>query len=413
MASIILRLDKRTTTNGMQQIRMRINHRGTNAWHPTGVMVEPAYFNGSNIYDAISKRAPMAVYKREQLAAIVRQYDEGIFELLRAEGGQDQLDQMTANDIRAYVFGTRVRKPSAVQLIKNKKKSQQSGDFLNFFDLYGRSKDKVRTRENFDYVWRLLFSYCRSRNMDTLWFTDIDYTRLVDMKAWLRSEGKGEATRFKMESYVRAVYKEGLRRKMCNRSDDPFLDYRVEPVPEHDIEVITRQQVHQLMLVDCSGHPGLQRAKDVLLASFYLCGINFQDMYDLPMGDEAVYIRQKVSKRTQKHVHVRVEPELADIIKRYEGEGKMFNFGAGRRSLHYRLDDNFRELSKMLGFKVNMAIIRRTWATLAAEIECPDSVINHSMGHIVRTVNARFYEKYDWNRTAKWNRMVIDYVLSE
>ena len=89
----------------------------------------------------------------------------------------------------------------------------------------------------------------------------------------------------------------------------------------------------------------------------------------------------------------------------------MFGFDAGCRSLHYRLDDNFRELSKAVGFKVNFAIIRRTWATLAAEIECPDTVINHSMGHIVRTVNARFYERYDWGRTAKWNRKVIDYVL--
>ena len=90
----------------------------------------------------------------------------------------------------------------------------------------------------------------------------------------------------------------------------------------------------------------------------------------------------------------------------------MFNFTASCRNLHYRLDNNFVELSKELGFKVNLAIIRRTWATLAAEIECPDTVINHSMGHIVRTVNARFYERYDWSRTAKWNRKVIDYVLN-
>ena len=200
--------------------------------------------------------------------------------------------------------------------------------------------------------------------------------------------------------------------KLCSRDNDPYLDYRIEPVPEHDIETISRKQVKELMEVDCDGHPGLQRAKDVLLGSFYLCGINFQDMYSLPMGDEAVYIRQKVEKRTQRHVRVRVEPELSVIVAKYQGDGRMFNFEAGCRSLQYRLDDNFRALSAELGFKVNMAIIRRTWATLAAEIECPDSVINHSMGHIVRTVNARFYEKYDWSRTANWNRKVIDYVLA-
>lgn len=412
MASIILRLDERTTKNGMQQVRMRISHKGTNAWHPTGVLVEPVYFNGTNIYEAISKKAPMAMYKREKLAGIVRQYEEGVFDLLRADGGKEQIEQMSAKELRAYIFGEKARKPSAVQLVQTKKKTQQTADFMAFLDEYGQSKDKVRTRENFAYVYRLVFAYLQARQLDGLTFTDIDYERLVDMKAWIRSEGKGEPTRFKMESYVRATYKEGLRRKLCSRDQDPFLDYRIEPVPEHDIETITSKQVRKLMLTNCDGHPGLQRAKDMLLGSFYLCGINFQDMYDLPMGDEAVYIRQKVNKRTQKHIHVRVEPELGDIVKRYEGDGKMFNFDAGCRSLHYRLDDNFRELSKALGFKVNFAIIRRTWATLAAEIECPDTVINHSMGHIVRTVNARFYERYDWSRTAKWNRKVIDYVLS-
>lgn len=412
MASIILRLDERTIKNGMQQVRMRISHRGTNAWYSTGVMVEPQYFNGSSLYDAIGKRASMAMFKREQLAGIVRQYEEGVFDLLRADGGREQMEQMTANDLRDYIFGTRDKKPTAVQLVAKKKKTQQTGDFMTFLDKYGQSKDKVRTRENYAYVWRMLFDYVRTRRLDGLSFADINYERLVDMKAWLRGEHKGEPTRFKFESYVRAAFKEGLRMKMCSRDSDPFLDYRIEPVPEHDIETISRKQVKELMEVDCDGHPGLQRAKDVLLGSFYLCGINFQDMYSLPIGDEAVYIRQKVEKRTQRHVRVRVEPELSVIVAKYQGNGRMFNFKAGCRSLQYRLDDNFRALSTELGFKVNMAIIRRTWATLAAEIECPDSVINHSMGHIVRTVNARFYEKYDWSRTANWNRKVIDYVLA-
>lgn len=396
----------------MQQVRMRISHKGTNAWHPTGVWVEPVFFNGSNIYDAISKKAPMAMYKKEQLSGIVRQYEEAMFDLQRADVGGAQLDQMTANDIRAYIFGSRVsaQKASAVQLVANKKKTRQTADFMAFLDEYGQTKG-TRTKENYAYVWRLVLEYIQARQLDGLSFTDIDYVRLVDMKAWIRSTGRGEPTRFKMESYVRATYKEGLRRRMCSRDMDPFLDYRIEPVPEHDIETISRKQVRELMDTDCDGHPGLQRAKDMLLGSFYLCGANFQDMYDLPMGDEAVFVRKKVDKRTQKHTRIRVEPELGEIVQRYEGDGRMFNFEAGCRSLHYRLDDNFVELSKELGFKVNFAIIRRTWATLAAEIECPDSVIDMCLGHMPRTINSLHYVKPNWERAANWNRRVIDYVL--
>ena len=411
MASIILRLDSRTVKNGMQQVRLRISHKGTNAWYATGVLVEPEYFNADSLYDAIGKKAKMAAFKREQLAEIVRKYEEGVFDLQRADGGKAQLEQMTANDLRDYIFGVRDKKLTAVQLVQKKKKTQQKADFMAFLDEYGQTKG-ARTKENYAYVWRLLLAYIQSRQLDGLSFSDLNYERLVDMKAWIRSTGRGEPTRFKMESYVRATYKEGLRRRMCSRDMDPFLDYRIEPVPEHDIETISRKQLRKLMDTDCDGHPGLQRAKDMLLGSFYLCGANFQDMYYLPIGDEAVFVRKKVDKRTQKHTRIRVEPELGEIISRYAAGGRMFGFEAGCRSLHYRLDDNFRELSKTVGFKVNFAIIRRTWATLAAEIECPDTVINHSMGHIVRTVNARFYERYDWSRTAKWNRKVIDYVLN-
>ena len=411
MASIVLRIDERVSKNGMSPVRVRISHRHTAAWYATGVLLEPSCFQSESIYEPVSKKAYMAAEKRALLKAIVGKWDEGMFELQRSDGGDDQIAQMNATDLRDYIFGTRDKKPTAVQLVAEKKKTQQTADFMAFLDKYGQTKG-TRTKENYEYVWRLVFAYLKARQLDGLSFTDIDYERLVDMKAWIRRTGRGEATRFKMESYVRATYKEGLRMKLCSRDNDPYLDYRIEPVPEHDIETISRKQVKELMEVDCDGHPGLQRAKDVLLGSFYLCGINFQDMYSLPMGDEAVYIRQKVEKRTQRHVRVRVEPELSVIVAKYQGDGRMFNFEAGCRSLQYRLDDNFRALSAELGFKVNMAIIRRTWATLAAEIECPDSVINHSMGHIVRTVNARFYEKYDWSRTANWNRKVIDYVLA-
>ena len=411
MASIVLRIDERVSKNGMSPVRVRISHRHTAAWYATGVLLEPSCFQSESIYEPVSKKAYMAAEKRALLKAIVGKWDEGMFELQRSDGGDDQIAQMNATDLRDYIFGTRDKKPTAVQLVAKKKKTQQTADFMAFLDKYGQTKG-TRTKENYEYVWRLVFAYLQARQLDGLSFTDIDYERLVDMKAWIRRTGRGEATRFKMESYVRATYKEGLRMKLCSRDNDPYLDYQIEPVPEHDIETISRKQVKELMEVDCDGHPGLQRAKDVLLGSFYLCGINFQDMYSLPMGDEAVYIRQKVEKRTQRHVRVRVEPELSVIVAKYQGDGRMFNFEAGCRSLQYRLDDNFRALSAELGFKVNMAIIRRTWATLAAEIECPDSVINHSMGHIVRTVNARFYEKYDWSRTANWNRKVIDYVLA-
>ena len=411
MASIVLRIDERIVKNGMSPVRVRISHRHTAAWYQTGVLIEPSCFCSDSIYEPVSKRAYMAAEKRARLTAIVRKWDDGMFELERAEGGDEQIAKMNATELRDFIFGEKVKKVQAAELVTKRKKAG-TDDFMAWFDQYGQSRRSERTREHFAYVWRVLMEYLTARGLRDLRFADINYARLTDMKAWLRTRRSGEETRFKVESYVRAAYREGLRMGKCDRALDPFYDYRIERVPEHDIETISREQVKALMEYD--KRPGLQRAKDVLLASFYLCGVNFVDLYDmpLPVDGSVSFVRSKVSGHTQKATCIRVEPELERIIEQYGGDGRLLNFTANMRTLQCNLNDNYRELSKELGFKVNMAMIRRTWATLAAEIECPDAVIDMCLGHMPRTINSLHYVKPNWERAANWNRRVIDYVLA-
>ena len=76
-----------------------------------------------------------------------------------------------------------------------------------------------------------------------------------------------------------------------------------------------------------------------------------------------------------------------------------------------RVNRLLKQAGGKIGVDVTFAKIRRTWATIAGRIECPEIVINKSMGHLDSTINRKFYDDYDWNLTAKWNRRVIDYVL--
>ena len=79
------------------------------------------------------------------------------------------------------------------------------------------------------------------------------------------------------------------------------------------------------------------------------------------------------------------------------------------------MQHNFRrgcdKIEAALGERVNFAKIRRTWATVAGKLECPDEVIDMSLGHVPMTVRGRHYEDYDWERTARWNRKIIDFTL--
>lgn len=412
MASIVLRLDERSVKNGMCPIRLRISHQHQSAWVGTGVAVEPQFFRNDSLYDPIANRAYMAKEKRESLAVYVRKWDEGLFDLLHADGGSEQLNQMTAAQLKAYIFGER-KKKTAKEVV-SRKRGSTSADFLDWFQQYGQTRAAKSTRSHFDYIWRLLYNYMKELGMQALMFQDITYTFLVDMKAWIRNSGRGEATRFKAESYIRAAYREGMRRGMVRRDSDPFLDYRIERVPLKDIQTLSADAFRRLANLNIKEPTNLVTARDMLLASFYLCGINWGDLYHLPApkDGQVEFVRSKAARHTQKKVKIHVEPELEAIIRRYAdptGE-RMLHFNSTCDNLQHKLCGYYRRLSDMIGEHVDMAIIRRTWATVAGELECPDRVIDMSLGHVESTVKDRHYEEYKWERTAKWNRKIIDYI---
>ena len=410
MASIVLRLDERSVKNGMCPVRLRISHQHQSAWVGTGVAVEPQFFRSDSLYDPIANRAYMAKEKRESLAVYVRKWDEGLFDLLHADGGVEQLNQMTAAQLKAYIFGERKKKTA--REVVSRKRGSTSVDFLDWFQQYGQTRAAKSTRSHFDYIWRLLYNYIKERGMQALMFQDITYTFLVDLKAWNR-KSRGEATRYKCESYIRAAYREGMRRGMVRRELDPFFDYKIERMPLKDIETVNPDTLRRLAAMKCENSE-TTRTRDMLLASFYLCGANFQDMYYMPAAKDGQveFVRSKVSRISQRTVQIRIEPELAAIIERYKdttGE-RLFSFGTKFEIMQHNFRRGCDKIEAALGERVNFAKIRRTWATVAGKLECPDEVIDMSLGHVPMTVRGRHYEDYDWTRTAKWNRKIIDYI---
>lgn len=396
MAKLSLNLDTRSVRNGMAHIRIRINHRGTSAFVPTGVYVEPEYFIPGSLYDPIHRKAYLAIDKRDKLAAIVKQIDEWL-----AEVDRNELAGMTASDIRERAFGKKeIRKASGK-------------DFIAFFDQYADSRRTAKTRESYYYCSKVLRSYCSDRSLHTLLFDDIDYARLTDFSRWL-SDTKGPATRHMLESYVRAAYKDAQKRHIISRDKDPYFDYSISPVPAKDIDCLTVEQMKQLMRLEVP-QMGLQMARDIALMSFMLCGHNLLDLYEMApaRNGEVVFVRHKVAGRYQRELHIRIEPELQVLLDRWSGKGALLCFKAkyqNYESFRHKVAHRLREISSILGYDVSMAKIRRTWATLAASMDVPDRVIDKSIGHVDSTVKDRHYEQYDWNRTAEANRRVLNAI---
>ena len=385
----------------MQLIRLKITNKGTNAFAGTGVYVEPEYFVKYSLYDPIRGKAYMAAEKREQVRLFVKRFED-----VMAAMEPSELDQTMAKEIKALALA--YDKKQTVKAVDD------SGDFLVWYDEYAQSRRTEKTRESYEYGSKVLREYCASLRIRTLTFDQIDYARLADFARWLTANGKGDATRHMLECYVRAAYKEAQKRHMVSRDRDPYYDYSIKPVPVKDIECLTAQQMHTLMIAEMP-NKGTQMGRDVALMSFYLCGANLVDLYEMPKAKagHVEFVRHKVNGRWQKTVQIRIEPELKALIAQYGGIDRLLYFSAtygNYESFRHKIGHRLRDVSKVVGFDVNLAMIRRTWATLAAELECPDAVIDMCMGHIPQTVNRKHYIKPKWENGAMWNRRVIDYV---
>ena len=460
MARLKLDIDTRCLKNGAAQIRLRINHKGTSAYYGTGVYVEPRYFVGSSLYDPVSRKAPTAAIVRERVGKMVGMVDEFLNDTDRSV-----LDRMTATDIREAALGMKRRSGtdgvhgvgrlsgtdgvhgvgrlsgsdgvqgadlasvarfggSEAQTTNGAKINAQTGgiagrrvqaDFVAFFEEYGESRRTGKTQDSYAYAAKVLREYCEARRLGSLTFVDIDYSRLVDFARWLESTGRSHATRHMLESYVRAAYRDAQKRRMVSRELDPYYDYSIKPVPLKDIETLSAKEMHALMV--CEPKLGGQlMGRDIALMSFYLCGANLIDLYEMHEGKECVFVRHKIEHRYQRELHIRIEPELAALVERYKGDGMLLSFKEKYKnyeSFRHKIAHRLRELSVELGFSVTMPKIRRTWATIAGGLECPEIVINKSLGHLDSTVNRRFYDDYDWSLTAKWNRKIIDYIKQQ
>lgn len=404
MAKISLNLDLRTIKNGMAHVRLRINHKGTSAFVGTGVYVEPQYFNSESLYDPIGRKSQMFAVKRDKIAALVRQVDDFIVETDRAS-----LARMSANDIRNAACApthTHIERP----------RLHSSANFVQVLCDYGETRQTANSRKSYEYAWHVLKEYCDARNLMTLPIDTIDYARLTDFARWLKSSGRGENTRHMMESYVRAAYKDAQKRRLVSRDLDPYFDYSIAPVPAKDIDCLTADDMKKLVNADLSACAGIERARDIALVSFYLCGANLLDIYDMkaPKHGEVVFVRHKVENHYQRPLHIRIEPELAELLKKYGGKTKLL--ACAETSSNYdtfqrRVNRLLKQVGKKTGVDVTMAKIRRTWPTIAASLDIPDRVIDKSLGHVDKTVKDVSYEKYDWSRTACANRAVIDYIL--
>lgn len=131
-------------------------------------------------------------------------------------------------------------------------------------------------------------------------------------------------------------------------------------------------------------------------------------------NNEVSFIRHKVELKTKRRVFIRVSPELSKIIKRNKGKNKLFYWSERYESFssfQSKTNERCRLLSRLLGEKINMELIRRSFSTIAGDLEVNDHVIDKLMGHTDQTVLHKNYKRFNWQIANNENDRVISFVF--
>lgn len=175
--------------------------------------------------------------------------------------------------------------------------------------------------------------------------------------------------------------------------------------------------------------------RDMFMLSFYLIGINMVDMSRLTrdniQGDRLVYRRTK----TGKIYDIRIEPEAAELIRRYQGKDHLlecFDRYSNYRAFNKKMSDGLRRIGpleerpveerrpgrpnicmKPINTEVSSYWARHSWATYAYNLGISIDTISEALGHQHGSPVTGIYIKTNLAKVDEANRKVIDYVFGK
>ena len=411
MATIKAYLDNRKKSKTeMYKIRICVRSKNTVGYIPTNILIKEKNWHDGRI---------VGTTQDKQLNKLLDLTLSSLKLKLASIGATHDIKMMTGKEIVALI---------APNSSEKKKKVQDKTLVAAYWSKFIDRKDKPKTAEVYKTTLSMLGKYC---DLDNLRFADITYTWLRDLEAWMEQRGNAVNTRSIHLRNLRAVYNEAIREGLISQENYPFRQFRIktEQTAKRSLNVDELRKLR-----DYSGEAHIRKYIDVFFISFYLAGINMIDLLQLPKleGGRIEYRRSKMGILCQ----LNVPQEALQLIRKYEGKERMLRFGEeykNHKDFLHRMNENLQKVGIMFyEYKQakNGAIhkskhyipdfpeitsywARHTWATIAADIDIPDAVIDMALGHKSPYPMTDIYVRRNQKKVDEVVRAVIDYVNSD
>lgn len=410
MAKISLYLDARTKNKyEVYPIKIAIRHNGTTFYLPTAIKVALSEWMDGKVVESSPANKRLNKILQEKMAFLR-------FQLLSLLSSRC-IDDLKAKEVALLIDPD----------LKEEQRRKQRVLVMDFFDRFIERKEKVETRAVYVQTRTKVARFCA--NGGALRFEDITYSWLCDFEAWMTRDGCAINTRSIHLRNLRAVYNQAINEQVVDCGTYPFRNFRIKK--EQTIKrSLTLEQLRALRNAPCD--EALRKFVDAFFLIFYLAGINVVDLLELPPLEADGRIRYRRSK-TGVVCDMSVPPEARKIIEKYRGREHLVCWGeeyASKRSFTLRLNQGLQKVGEMsyVGVKASNGAThmakrykpmfpnitsywaRHTWATLAAEIDVPDAVIDAALGHKSPYPMADVYIRRSGKKVDDAVRKVIEYV---
>lgn len=412
---------RRTSDGGKGRLYMVIYNNGTSAQIATGLMLHKNEFEAGKVVGVpmAGKLTQMLGIKRAKLQLDIEELAVGGYEV----------DKMKAAEIKKAVMAKRGNDGEDGNGEGNGNGNEAA--FGTFAEKFIARRCKEKTKQVYEMTLRKMGGYC---DVGSLRFADISVGWLRDFEHWLGATCSVNTRGIHLRN-IRAIMNAAIDEGVMPADLYPFRRFKIkkEETMKRSLSV---GDLRRLRDYPCEGWQ--RKYVDVFMLSFYLAGINLVDLMGLPpLGADGV-IRYRRSK-TGVLCQLSVPPEARAIIERYRGEQHLLWFGErlkpGAEGWHdwlHRFNDGLQKVGPS-GYmyvrrkgrcggkqrvKVYNALFpeltsywaRHTWATLAAEIDVPDAVIDAALGHRSPCRMADIYIRRDARKVDEAVRRVIEYV---
>lgn len=391
---------RRAIENVPSSLKIAIRNNNTTAYLGTGVRLL------SNQWDSQSCKVinhPMKQQLNARISKFKSEIDIMIFDLAK----EQNISKWKATDLKKVIE-------------KRLNPNDEDGCENTFMSraLKFTNTKNPRTKEIYEATIARMRAF--DSDMDKLKFEDISVEWLNQFESFLAKTAPSKNARNIHLRNIRAIFNSAIDDEIT--AFYPFRKFKIKGVvtPKRSLTV---EQLRQLF--NAKPEPHAEKYLDAFKLIFFLCGINIIDLcnLDCTINGRIEYYRAK----THRFYSIKIEPEAAELIKKYKGESHLLNYLDNFKS--YKdfgkyLNKNIKLIGEVRregrgGRKIHTPLFptissywaRHSWATIAASLDIPKETIAAALGHEIGSKITSIYIDFDQKKVDEANRRVIDWVL--